>query len=627
VIALIVVTCQVGRPRYPLVRRRLTVVGLAAVAGLVLPLALLTHASSMDQITTLTAALTLAAIFPLTCTFVARTYDLFELDLIMRRALSYGVLVVGMALAGRTLFRALDGGSSPLLFRDAAEIAFGNLLLVLLVPPLHARIAAAIKRSLTRHTYSSRRELARFGDALGGAQTIEGVRRVLSDTLSHTINPLQHHLYLEDKRGYVTALKASVDGAAAPPLPKGIVDEMRRGNIVYRYRWDDGRCKETAPLWAALEADTLVPIFTGGVLHGVLALGAKRSGTCYHAEDLAFLRAAAAQAALGLTNARAFAQLRQMNATLERTIDERTAAERAANVELQTTNGDLARSLDELRHAYSQLEQNHECLLRADRLATLGRLTAGIAHEVNTPLSAVQNALRVLHELGEEYAASIDDPSVEPGDHRDIATEIVTTARSAAEWAEKAARFIRGTKAHARTARDTVSEPFVVSDSVDEVRTLLIHRLRVAGCTLECHEQRPGITVVGDRSAFAQVLINIISNALDAYEDAGKTGVRILVSISESGQTCTIEVRDWAGGIPLQVLPRIFEELFTTKGAGRGTGLGLWISRTIVEKEFGGQLDVMSSLGEGSCFIATLPAVAAARDAHPVPAVPCQNAA
>src|SRR6185436_10877615 len=101
----------------------------------------------------------------------------------------------GIALAGLTLFRALGGGSSPLRFTDAAEIAFGNLLLLLLVPPLHARIAAAIKRSLTRHPYSSRRELARFGDALGGAQTIEGVRRALSDTLSHTINPVQHHLY------------------------------------------------------------------------------------------------------------------------------------------------------------------------------------------------------------------------------------------------------------------------------------------------------------------------------------------------------------------------------------------------------------------------------------------------
>lgn len=609
VLALVMVLHRLGRPACPLAQRRLIVIGLGAAGGLLVPLALLLRAPSAALTATIASALAVACIFPLACTYAARTPDLFELNAMLRRTLTYSVVVASMGLAELTLLFALDTGTSHAsVLLDGVQIALGNLILLLAVPPLHERLARAMKHRLTPQPYSPRQQLARLSDALGGAQTVEGVQRALADVLRHTVDPTHHHLYVEDQRGNFRPVGGADTGSSARTLPKGIAEQMHQACSVYRYRSDDGRSAATTALWTPLGADTVIPIFTGGITHAVLVLGGKRSGKSYHADDFAFLRAAAGQVALGLTNARAFRQLRQLNTTLERTVDERTAAERTANADLQSANADLERSIAELRQAYSQLEQNHACLLRADRLATLGRLTAGIAHEVNTPLSAVQNALKILSDLGQEYATSIDDPAVAPSDHQDIAAEIITTARAAAEWADKAARFIRGTKAHGRTAPDTLTEPFAVAEVVDEARTLLIHRLRVAGCTLECTEERPGISVVGDRSAFAQVVINLITNALDAYEDARLTNVRILVSIDQSADAVSIEVRDWAGGIPLQVLPRIFEELFTTKSAGRGTGLGLWISRTIVEKEFGGMLDVMSVPGEGSCFLASIPA-------------------
>ncbi len=103
--------------------------------------------------------------------------------------------------------------------------------------------------------------------------------------------------------------------------------------------------------------------------------------------------------ALALTNAAAFGQLEELNANLEQKVRDRTGALHASNVELN-------RSLDKLRLAYEKLEQRQASLLRADRLATLGRLPAGIAHEMNTPLSAVLNALKILGDLGREYAAA-----------------------------------------------------------------------------------------------------------------------------------------------------------------------------------------------------------------------------
>jgi len=137
---------------------------------------------------------------------------------------------------------------------------------------------------------------------------------------------------------------------------------------------------------------------------------------------------------------------------------------------------------------------------------------------------------------------------------------------------------------------------------------LLSHRLRATGCQIEFVEQPAALTIAGDAGRLGQVLLNLCSNAIDAYEDAGILGGRIEVAAHRKADMVTLTVRDRAGGIPTEILPRIFDELFTTKGPGRGTGLGLWIARNLTERDFGGTLRVESSPGQGSCFIATLPA-------------------
>src|SRR5260370_38317031 len=104
-----------------------------------------------------------------------------------------------------------------------------------------------------------------------------------------------------------------------------------------------------------------------------------------------------------MTNAGALGWLESLSVGPEQQVQERTASLAKANV-------DLGRSLTELRTAYQQLERNQASLMRAERLATLGRLTAGIAHEVNTPLGAGINSLKILTDLGREYADSTDDP-------------------------------------------------------------------------------------------------------------------------------------------------------------------------------------------------------------------------
>jgi C4-dicarboxylate-specific signal transduction histidine kinase len=278
----------------------------------------------------------------------------------------------------------------------------------------------------------------------------------------------------------------------------------------------------------------------------------------------------------------------------------------------------VRRSLDELRDAYGQLERNQTTLMRSERLATLGRLAAGIAHEVNTPLGAVITELRLLAELGAEYEQSIDDATVTGQDHHAIAHDIRATVDNAGRWARKAAAVVSRVKLHGREPRPIDSRPFLVSAVVTETADLLGHRLRTASCELSFTEEPPGVAITGDPTRLSQVLLNLVGNAIDAYEDQGAAEGRVAVSARAADGTVTIEVRDWAGGMPPEVAARAFEDLFTTKVPGRGTGLGLWISRNLVEESFGGTLTVETRLGAGSCFTIAVPQAEAARVTAPL---------
>jgi C4-dicarboxylate-specific signal transduction histidine kinase len=425
--------------------------------------------------------------------------------------------------------------------------------------------------------------------------------------LSATVRPTRAWFLRFDERGRLRASGVPSGKGIALVLPPRLARAVERGEILFRQAWEAKPDRGTpATLWNHLGIALAIPIGAGGGRVGVLALGPKLSRRPYHPHDVAFLRTAANLVHLAMINAAAFDQLEALNQNLaglneglEQQVGERTAA-------LHASNRELNESLEKLRQAYRQLEQTHAGLLRADRLATVGRLTAGLAHEMNTPLSAVLNSLKIIKDLAAEYAASVDDPQVMAQDHREIASEILSNATSATAWASKAAAYIRSVKAHGREARAGASQRFLLRDVIADARALVAHRLRAASCTIDYVERPSELALEGEPGRFGQILVNLVSNAIDAYEERGIDG-RIEIEATCRDGTVSVRVQDWAGGIPDAVFPRIFDELYTTKGAGRGTGLGLWISRNIVEQGFGGTLDVITNR-EGSCFTAEFPA-------------------
>jgi len=553
-----------------------------------------------------TAAMT-AFLFPLAVGTAIAIPGLIEIDDLLRRVLSgallaatVGATYVGTWLAIGALYPA--GGFAP----AVPAAALVNLLIVFLVVPLRDTARSLSDRLLAPAAYDSEVHLAALSRGLASARTVETVVSHARGVLGQSLRPSWAMVYVPDGEGRFRP--AGGAGRRAVTVPPALMVPIGRGDPVLLDRAKELR-EALPPPWDTLDTALLMPLRANRETVGLLALGRRASRRPYTPHDLAFLRTAAYQVALALLSSAAFDQLDALNqrlsegnARLEEQVAERTAA-------LEAKNADLQRSLTDLQRTCRQLEEHHTGLLRAERLATLGRLTAGFAHEINTPLGAVLNALKILADLAREYAAGIDDAEVQASDHHEIAREMLATTQSATEWVRKAASYVRGVQSHGRDAHGA-GAPFVVREVVDEVRGLVAHRLRTVGCRVEFAEEPPGLTLVGDRSQLGQILVNLITNAVDAYEERGIADGQITVHAMRTATGgMRLRVTDGAGGISPAILPHIFEELYTTKGVGRGTGLGLWIARALVEQGFGGTLDVLTSHGS-STFVADFPTAA-----------------
>ena len=259
---------------------------------------------------------------------------------------------------------------------------------------------------------------------------------------------------------------------------------------------------------------------------------------------------------------------------------------------------DLELRARELEQAYQALQENQHKLLLAQKMASLGRLTAGIAHEINTPLAAIRAAQSELAGLVDELQASLGQAQVTEEDYRAIARDMQAAIRLSQDSAAKAASFVRGIKAQTRDMDAQQPVPFNANDIVQDALRLVEHSFRAKNCQLS-FESQESITLVGTPPRLMQVVINLANNALDA---SPAPGGRVALRLWQDEQAANLWVSDVGSGIAPEVLPRIFDPLFTTKPFGEGTGLGLSIVHDIVTGEFGGSIEVDSALGRGTTF-------------------------
>ena len=267
---------------------------------------------------------------------------------------------------------------------------------------------------------------------------------------------------------------------------------------------------------------------------------------------------------------------------------------------------------EELSNSLKDLQDAQQQLIQAAKMASLGELTAGIAHEIQNPLNFVNNFSDVNSELIDELNQEAEKGNIE--EIKAIAKDIRENEQKINHHGKRADAIVKGMLQHSRSSSGQ-KEPTDINALADEYLRLAYHGLRAKDKTFNAMMKTDFDPQAGKINIIPQeigrVILNLINNAFYAVSEKQKQRgdeyePTVIVSTKKSNNKVKIEVKDNGNGIPTKVLDKIFQPFFTTKPPGEGTGLGLSLSYDIITKGHGGELKVETKEGEGTTFIIVL---------------------
>ena len=264
-----------------------------------------------------------------------------------------------------------------------------------------------------------------------------------------------------------------------------------------------------------------------------------------------------------------------------------------------------------LENTLSNLQTTQSQLIQAEKMASLGELTAGIAHEIQNPLNFVNNFSEVSNELIDEMNEELDKGDLEEA--KAISLDIKQNLEKINHHGKRADNIVKGMLQHSRSSSGT-KELTDINALADEYLRLAYHGLRAKDKSFNAELVTNFDNSIGSINIMPQdigrVILNLITNAFYAVNEKKQRDTKfkpiVAVSSKKSDKHITISVSDNGDGIPEKVKEKIFQPFFTTKPTGQGTGLGLSMSYDIVTKGHGGELQVESNEGEGTTFIINL---------------------
>jgi two-component system NtrC family sensor kinase len=250
-------------------------------------------------------------------------------------------------------------------------------------------------------------------------------------------------------------------------------------------------------------------------------------------------------------------------------------------------------TVSRLREADQQMNGLNAQLVQSDKLAALGKMAAGVAHEINNPLAVILQKTGWMEDLLQ----------MEEFEESENIAEFRKSISKIEEHVERARKVVHNMLGYARKMEPRL-EDVDVNDTVKQTVALLENYARINNIMIQTDLAGDLPIIASDQAQLQQVFLNLISNAIDAI---GKDGT-IQIESLRSGSEIHVRIRDNGPGIPEEIQKKVFDPFFTTKQSGKGTGLGLWVSYNIIEK-MGGTVTLDSKVGEGSAFTVRIPLV------------------
>ena len=608
------------------------------------------------------------AVIPLSLAYAVVKHRLMDVELIFRRTLVYVLataLIVGICLLAVNLFEATLAGDDE--EPHAAIIAIlSTLVVVLLFTPVKSRIQDGIDRLFYRERYNPRRVLLRLSQDLNADLDLGRMTDRLLDGIGAALGVGSMAVFLPDPDGAFSIFKSigCEAGTESARLPSdgGLVSRLAKGDPV-----NAEALAEHVPEAGPLNLAYYFPCRVKGELIAILGVGRKEGFDVLDSQEVELLQALAAQTATAFMNGRLYRSLREKADELQRLteynenilesmdsgilvldLDGRIVRwNRAMETLYGRRRGEVfGRSLDEIfpgsflealrgslvlgqpeddeiAHIYKlHLPSAHgrsvmvnvsiapfqvgsgerqgtililddvtarirleEQLQHSEKMASIGLLAAGVAHEVNTPLTGISSYTQMLR------------AQVDPRDPRaDLLEKIEKQTFRAAKIIHNLLNFSR--------SGSSEMERLDVNKAVLDVLSLMEHQLE--GSRIKVRRELAGDlpAIRGNENRIQQVFFNLVLNARDAMP---KGGWLTLVTRADD-DAVIVEIKDTGDGIRREDIKRIYDPFFTTKGIGRGTGLGLSVSYGILQ-EHGGAIFVDSVPGKGTTFQVALPAL------------------
>jgi signal transduction histidine kinase len=515
-------------------------------------------------------------------------YDLFDIDAALKRTVAYGAVTCGVIAAYVGAVTMTDAlGASVIHGGRLLSLTF-VILIAVLFEPARARVQRAVDHRFSRDRIDHRRVVGELSVQLARLLDVD----LIVDRVIHTVHEqlgLQSSAILLWHPGTRRALRYDPGYRAIRPLPDPGFPAVERllsrrdGPAVWMPGRDgelDGQALGEA---RTLDASVVVALRVGEQVLGAVALGRRRSGRVLVRSEIELLQTLAAHTATALGNAISYHALEAANLDLERRVAARTA-------ELSASHGELTRAYEELRAMQSQLVHN-------EKMASLGVLVAGVAHEINNPVTFIVGGLEPLEMAIQELRRGT--PSGTAPDLARVLDRMARAVGAIGRGAERTAGIVRDlrTFSHLGDAPSTIVD---LRNDI-EVTLRLLHPRWADRITIHrAYADLPPFE--GASNELNQVWMNLLANACDAIAERGN----VWITTASDGEAIRVTVCDDGAGIDPAILSRIFDPFFTTRPPGDGTGFGLAVSHGIVTRH-GGRIEVESTPTRGSTFVVHLP--------------------